>query len=194
MKRARQLKAFKLQKSDVFGGALLKGNAKKARFIPRTLPMHITLKSDRAKGRYSMLNHDRHIRLLIEKQARLAGIKLYDFVNVGNHIHILAQFHNRILYRRFIRSITGLIARKVLAAERGSASLNGKKFWTYRPYSKIIHAGKRHYQNVRNYMAKNRAELFGVNRKWIEAKDPVSLSFLEIIKDWDSAFTEKVLC
>jgi len=88
-----------------------------------------------------MLKCDRDIRRIIEKQARFAGVKLYDFVNVGNHIHILAKFHNRVLYKRFIRSITGLIARRVLGAQRGAAA-----------------------------------------------------SLLEILKDWDSAFTERVLC
>ena len=194
MKRNAQMKAFKLKKSDVFGGTLLKGNAKKARFIPRTLPMHITLKSDMATGALSMLKCDRDIRKIIEKQARFAGVKLYDFVNVGNHIHILAKFHNRVLYKRFIRSITGLIARRVLGAQRGAASAAGVKFWAYKPYSRIIHAGRRHYQNVRTYMAKNRAELFGAKREWINSSDPAAASLLEILKDWDSAFTERVLC
>ena len=88
MKTPQQQKFFKLAKSDVFGGSLLKGNAKKARFIPRTLPVHITLKSEMATGAYSMLLHDRYIRELIQRQAKLAGVKLYDFVNVGNHIYI----------------------------------------------------------------------------------------------------------
>ena len=160
MKAAYQRKFFKLAKSDVFGGSLLKGNAKKARFIPRTIPVHITLKSEMATGAYSMLLHDRYIRELIQRQAKLAGVKLYDFVNVGNHIHILARCHNRFLYRRFIRSITGIIARRVIGAERGSAK--GLKFWSYRPYTKLIAAG-----------------------------DLAALSFMEIIKDWDEAMSER---
>lgn len=192
MKRTSQL--IRLNKADVFGGSLLKGNAKTKRFIPRKLPLHIVLKSEMAVQKYSMIARHRLIRDLIQRQARLAGVKLYDFVNMGNHIHILAQFHSRFSYHRFIRSITGLIARVVLDVQRGSGLPNEVKFWSYRPYTRILHPGRRSLENLKTYMAKNRAQLFGVSRKQINTKDPVAMSFLEIMKTWDAALTQRVLC
>jgi hypothetical protein len=66
-------------------------------------------------------NHVKKVNACVRKQAKAAGIRLYHFVNVGNHLHLVLRINDRRRFRVFIRAITGLIARQVLGAERGPA-------------------------------------------------------------------------
>ncbi len=69
------------------------------------------------------------------KQAKACGVKLYHLVNVGNHLHMVVKIEDRKLYRNFIRSVSGLIARQFLQKQRGpekteaiEAAVVAKKF------------------------------------------------------------------
>lgn len=157
-----------------FGGSLLKGNPKVKRPLGLKKPMHLVLKSKNAFGDNSMLAklHVKKIASIVRKQAKLNGVKIYHFVNVGNHLHLVVQLQNRELYRVFIRAITGLIARQVLGKQRGAkvsavtrkSRTNEKdikaekvQFWLARPFSRIVTWG-RDFKTLGQYMQKNQAQ------------------------------------
>lgn len=174
MSRQKQLSFLKPSPRQ-FGGSLLRGNPKEKRPLPVKGTLHLVLKSERAFGARSMLakSHVTQIDLLVRKQAAACGVKIYHFVNVGNHLHLVVRIQSRVFYRRFIRSVSGLIARLVLKKERGPQNPKeneksiGKKsrkfvFWVARPFTRLVIWG-RDYNNLSKYIKKNRvqADRFG---------------------------------
>ncbi len=172
-----------------FGGSVLTSNPKTKRTLSTKAAIHLVLKSEFATGTYSMLqkHNAKKIDDLIRHQAKLCGIKIYHLVNVGNHLHIVIRITQRHLYPKFIRAITGLIARHVLNKERGakkvnSASIQRKKiqFWVARPFTRIIAWGK-DFNYVKNYMKKN---IYQANRRYhfiawgFEVIDPAKIALL----------------
>jgi len=156
--------SFKIKRE--FGGSLLKkSHAKTARPISDKEAMHIVLKSTMAKGTYSMLNKDRprRIRKSIDAQAKRFYVKIYEYANVGNHLHILVRASDRKLFKGFLRSISGLIARITLSAERGSAKKI--KFWDQRPFTRIVSWAK-DFSWVKAYVVQNFHEAMG----WVPFK------------------------
>lgn len=148
-----------------FGGSLLKkSHAKKPRPISTKNSMHLTLRSSQAKGEKSFLASQKR-RLLIDKKIREVankfGVSVYKIAIVGNHIHILLRATYRRGFVSFLRSITGVIARIVLGAERGRAKLAGAaRFWDQRPWTRVI-AWMRDFANVKKYVQQNFNEAMG---------------------------------
>ncbi len=111
------------------------------------------------------------IHKIIHRQAKVCGIKIYQYVNVGNHIHLIIKLSRRHLYANFIRAVSGLIARHVMKKERGLAnainndsiietSAHKKEiFWIARPFSRIISWGK-DFLTVTRYMRKNKTQAY----------------------------------
>ncbi len=171
MARRKEQLSFFRPSAKSFGGGLLKGNPKIKRPLSTKNPVHLVLKSKRAFGSQSMLDqkHVSKIDLLVRRQAKSCGIKIYHFVNVGNHLHLVLRIYDRRLYLKFIRSISGLIARQVLKKERGPDALNDDQstalaarlqrssFWLARPFTRIAAWG-RDYRALSKYMDKNRAQ------------------------------------
>ena len=182
----------------LFGGSRLKGHPKTARPLSTKESIHLVLKSARAFGSQSMLHghNAKKIYELIYNQAECCGIKVYHFVNVGNHLHLVIKLHDIKLYRKFIRAITGLIARQVLKKERGlakntsrnesvpneSVSNIANRFWVARPFTRLIAWG-RDYNHVSWYMKKNMSQATSVLKTafkaWgFEITDPKMISSL----------------
>ncbi|MBK7961116.1 MAG: hypothetical protein IPK04_07830 [Bdellovibrionales bacterium] len=74
-------------------------------------------------------------------------MKIYELVNVGNHLHLVVVLTKLSLYRKFIRTITALIARHVGQRNRGvgRATQSGKdkmenhfQFWLARPIHELL--------------------------------------------------------
>lgn len=163
--RTRQISFFEDRIPQYFGGLLLKGNAKVARPLSTKEPIHLVLKSANAVGTQSMLQtyNVKKIDKIIRSHAKLCRIRVYHLVNVGNHLHLVIKLDARILFAKFVRTITGLIARHVLKQERGpqnheTKSLKSRKnkssFWVARPFTRLISWGK-DYKFVARYMEKN---------------------------------------
>jgi hypothetical protein len=122
------LPGLELKKQLSFGGSLLKlSHAKTPRPLSSKQALHVVLRSDFAQGTHSLLRHERVIRNTLLKQGRRHGVKVYRVANAGNHLHLLVRFTKRRGLQNFLRGSCGLIARKVLGAERGRA----KKWDTY---------------------------------------------------------------
>jgi REP element-mobilizing transposase RayT len=118
------------------------------------------LRSTLAKGKHSLLLKRQEIEGDIRKQANRFFVKIYQIANAGNHIHIVLRAHKRREFRKFMRIIASLIARKVLGANRNSAVLKDSKrrFWDARPWSRIISWGK-HFKNAIAYLKLNSIEI-----------------------------------
>jgi REP element-mobilizing transposase RayT len=137
-----------------FGGSLLKGNAREKRPMSKGSALHIVLRSDIAKGSLSLLHPKRAktVEKIVYKFSKKFAVNVYRYANSGNHLHLLIRPYNRYAYRNYIKTITGLIARITLQAERGRAK--GLKLWSVKPFSRIVQFG-RDYKGVCNYIAQN---------------------------------------
>lgn len=160
MKRAKQLGFEILEMNNVkeFGGALLKGNPKLKRPISIKNASHLVLRSVLAQGPLSFLRKDGEIQQITKRQAKKFGVKIYRYANGGNHLHMIILPRSRQAFNSFIRSITGLIARLVLGAERGSAK--NLQFWERRPFTRIVEWG-RAYKQACDYLLQNTLEALG---------------------------------
>lgn len=147
--------------SQGFGGSLLKGaNARNARPFSSKHALHLVLRSDIARGSLSM-RHKKNIKQVdntIKRQAAHWGVRIYKYANVGNHLHILLRPRSRRRLNGFTRSISGLIARKVMGAERGKKST--QKFWQARPFTRVVQWGAP-FQRVKKYVETNIKEALG---------------------------------
>src|SRR5262249_30327063 len=118
--------------------------------------MHLTLHSKRAVGAWGLLRHRRAVREVLRACAQQNGVKVYDFANVGSHLHLLVRARRRDGFQRFLRSFAGIVARKVTGARRGRP-LRGGPFWSGLAWSRIVSWG-RDYWGVRHYIFRNRIE------------------------------------
>jgi REP element-mobilizing transposase RayT len=158
--RSKQLELFKQSSfTHGFGGSLLKkSHAKTARPFKRNHATHIVLRSTKARGENSFLNHVKWINLQIKNISAACGVKIERHENVGNHLHILIRSSRRESQRAFLRGITGTIARKFTGAKKGMQK--GQKFWDALPFSRVI-VGNQAYRIIQDYFNKNRIEAIG---------------------------------
>lgn len=142
----KQLTFIKKSKRE-FGGSLLNGRRKTERVLNSRKPMHLVLKS---KHVFKLFKQKYKLQTILKKQAKTFGVKIYCESIQSDHWHICIQITNRRLYRGFIRSLTGLIARQL-----------GKGLWVLRPYSRIVEWG-RDFLNVSDYLLLNQCEAHGI--------------------------------
>lgn len=158
--RARQL-SFLPRQSSEHGGSLSLGKRKSARPIDPKQPMHIVLRSTRARGEWSML-HSKHRDHVDEFTYRIAcrhGVKIYRYANVGNHLHLLVKTPTRRAFQRFLRDLAGTVAALVTGAKK-SSPLRGR-FWDALAYTRIVSWG-REFKNLELYFIKNLFEAAGL--------------------------------
>lgn len=160
--RPRQLYFPFLKISLEHGGDINKGKRKIARPVDTKRAMHVVLRSTRAKGPYSLLTYpnQKYLRYLFGYLQRSFPVKIYEFANVGNHLHIVVRAKTRSGFRNFLRTLTALLARRITGAKKGNPS---GKFWDGLAYTKVIKWG-RHFRNLKNYIAINQLEALG----WID--------------------------
>jgi REP element-mobilizing transposase RayT len=158
--RSKQLELFKQSNfTNGFGGALLKkSHAKTARPFKKNNPIHIVLRSTKARGKNSFLSHTKWIDSQIRNISKACGVKIERYENVGNHLHILLRSTRRESLRAFLRGITSTIARKLTGAKKGLQK--DLKFWDALPFSRLI-KGNQAYRIVQDYLNKNRIEAIG---------------------------------
>ena len=162
MNRNKQLKlGLKNQKLEFGGGKFKTYNPNVARPIAARTPIHVVMRSPMARGHLSLLFFDKEIREILNKHSMKLGIRVYDLANAGNHLHFICYLRRVSSWKIFIRTVTGLIARLVLGAERGRAV--GAKFWEGRPWTRLLLWGKA-YRAARSYLSLNKIEALGFTR------------------------------
>ncbi|MBI4405103.1 MAG: transposase [Deltaproteobacteria bacterium] len=143
------------------GGVLSIGRRKVFRPIAIKRPMHLVFRAANAKGQFSLLQpqHARVVRHLLKRWACYFEVRVYEFANSGNHLHVLVKSKTRPGLQNFLRVFAGQVAQRVTGAEKGSPY--GKRFWMLLVYSKIIFWG-RAFLAVKQYVVRNRLEALGL--------------------------------
>ena len=118
--------------------------------------MHLVLRSERARGAWSLRRHQAKIREALRACVVRCGVRVYDFANVGSHLHLLVRARRRGAFQRFLRTFAGIVARVVTGARRGQP-LRGGPFWSALAWSRVVAWG-RDYWGVRHYVFRNRIE------------------------------------
>src|SRR5439155_15975924 len=71
------------------GGAVRRGRRKLERPVSTRRPMHVVLSSARARGPWSLRKHQGAVRDALREMAQRFGVRIYEFANVGSHLHLL---------------------------------------------------------------------------------------------------------
>ena len=158
------------------GGETRPKRRKLARPIDPKRPLHVVLRSSRARGNWSLL-HPRHkgrVYGLVESISERYDVRVYRFANVGNHVHLLVQAKSRKNFQAFLRVLSGAIAFVVTGAKKGNPV---GRFWDHLAYSRVVGWGK-DFDRVRNYLILNLLEGFGVLKRGVGEPEIVSLESL----------------
>jgi hypothetical protein len=91
---------------------------------------------------------------VLRRMARRFEVRIYDFANVGSHLHIVLRAHQREGFRRFLRSFAGVVARRITGAERGRRR---GRFFDGLAWSRVVNWG-RDYWGLRHYVFRNQIE------------------------------------
>ena len=135
-------------------------NKKWERPFSSSLPLHLTLRSDVAKGEYFLLKRGRRswISAYIFYLCKKFHITLFHHAVAGNHLHLGILTHDKNNLNNLLRALSGNIARKVLGAEKGKKK--EVKFWSERPGSRVLTWGQE-FQRVLRYIERNILEAKG---------------------------------
>lgn len=138
------------------GGDASRRGRKLERPVSTRKPMHVTLHSQRASGAWSLLRHKNAVRNALRACSQRSGVRIYDFANVGSHLHLLVRARRREAFQAFLRSFAGIVARAVTGARRG-LPIRGGPFWNALAWSRVVTWG-RDYETVRRYIFHNQIE------------------------------------
>ena len=162
------------------GGDLSIKRRKSKRHLSTKNPFHVTLRSELAIGKRSLLRHKNLIYKILNKASKRFGVKVYQQAICGNHIHLLIHGRKRVAIQNFFRVVAGHIAQKILEQypllkneNKDQQNTAGntpvvkyrRKFWGALLYSRWVSWG-RDFSNVMNYIERNTLEVLG----WIPYK------------------------
>jgi len=154
----KQLKLLDRKDLRFFGGMLLNGRRKNQRPLSHRHPIHLVLRSDKAKGTASFFRFRKYIDDMINTQAKKFGVRVYQRAIQSNHIHFVLKIHNRELYRYFISALTGAIALRI---SRGAGlKKQNRTFWLARPFTRILNWGG-DFNGTLKYLTQNSLEALG---------------------------------
>ncbi len=140
----------------VHGHMINSGKRKLERPLSTKAWLHLTLKSNKAKGHLSFLTgrNKAIIRTVLLEKAKKFGVLVADQANVGNHLHLKIKIQSRESFQNFLRSITALIARKITGAKRGKKF---GRFWDGLAFTRVLMSFKEE-AILRGYFVANRLE------------------------------------
>jgi REP element-mobilizing transposase RayT len=125
----KQLNLIKPTKKE-HGGIHSFGRRRSRRPLTTKEPLHVTLRSDFAKGSRSLLRHRPLINYVIKKASKRFDVRVYQKAICGNHIHLLIRGRCRTDIQNFFRVVAGHIAQGILRefplleSERANACLS----------------------------------------------------------------------
>ena len=109
------------------------------------------------------------IQRLAYRLARENGVRIYQYANSGNHLHLLLRAKTHRGFKRFLRVFAALVPRIITGAKKGNpiaaahpgASQDGRKFWDALAWSRIVSWGRQFF-NGRYYVIRNELESEGL--------------------------------
>lgn len=157
---------------DWFGGSKLKSNPKSKRPLSTKYALHLVLRANasvlKKQSVFTAVDQT------VASTCRKHGIRLYEYANVGNHLHLLIRLRAVSGWAAFIRELTGRLAQ--IASPNGCG-----RFWMCRPFTRIVRGWNRAYRTVKDYVWMNVLESEGLaTRKmirWAQAAFKNSQSF-----------------
>ena len=169
MAKRTQLDLLKNKYQHAYGGELLKKAKNRTYGRPLSVKqsMHLVLRSTKAKGlsSFATSSNRKLVRQLVNKFAYKYGIRIYNFANVGNHLHLHIKLSNRYAFEKFIRAFTGAIAIKLGNFDKwkGAKKNAQDRFFDYRPFTRIV-TGLRAILTLQDYIRLNEIEGYGSAR------------------------------
>jgi len=165
-KHAKQLHSFKERSFQSLnrlehGGDLAPNKRKQIRPLDPKRPLHLVLRSEIARGEFSMLSQVRcqhWIKALTYRLAQRYRIKLHRYSNNGNHLQLLLSFKTRVEFQNFLRVLAGHIAQRILKAKKGVKA--GTRFWSKLADSRVLAPGRKAFQAVYQHVMLKEAEAF----------------------------------
>lgn len=151
------------------GGALSQGKRKTIRPIDPRKSIHLVLRSSRARGEWSFFRpaQQKRVKAIVTEQAKRFCVRVYQYANSGNHLHLLIKAPTRKSFQGFLKTISGLIARAVTGAKKGNSQ---GKFWDALAYTRVVEWGKAFFA-AQFYVLQNEMEAAGVwSRKLLKPK------------------------
>lgn len=147
-----------------FGGSNCRSNSKRERPLSLNCWLHLILKSARAAGRWSFSSPKNKIWVekLIWGRAHRWGVTIGNFANVTNHLHLKIKIPNRVIYRKFIVAVTGMLARQMTGACRGNAT---GSFWTGLPFARVLKSAFENLTLQGSIKAKRTQQEFGYDAR-----------------------------
>lgn len=143
MPRAKQLQLFEIKTKTAFGGSLNQGKRKEARPLDSTRPVHLIFKADQED---LLLANREMVERVLRHNAGKLGVKIRSIAVNADHIHLVIGFLSRDTFNKWIRGVTGVLARKIKGLS-----------WRQLPYTEILNWG-RHLRRAENYVEENRSE------------------------------------
>lgn len=142
----KQLSLIPKKEKDFHGGRLHQNRRKTRRPLCRKKSIHLILKCNKKQ---SLFKNKELLQVLIQKYGKKFGIKVYGISIQHDHTHFLIRIPSRESYIKFIRSLTGQMAKKF-----------GKKLFRFIPFTRIVGWG-RDYKQAQAYLQKNEDEIHG---------------------------------
>jgi REP element-mobilizing transposase RayT len=128
-----ELRAYKRY---THGGVSLKKRRKIKRPLVPGRTTHVVFKSSKARGDLSFYRNKKVVVSLLNERAKKFFVEVKDFVNMGNHIHLKVRFKDAEMFKNFLRTFPGLLARRLTNSHRGTKF--GGRFWDGLVYTRIL--------------------------------------------------------
>lgn len=146
-----------------FGGELNKGKRKTARPISIKKSMHVVIKSSKAVGRLSFLNHQRQLDQSLRIISKKWGVVVRKTAWVRNHVHLILQIGSRSQYQGWVREMTSAMVHVLKTRIQDHSDLLHQltRFFDHRPFTRVIEWG-RDLENAIDYLALNQMEVVGL--------------------------------
>jgi REP element-mobilizing transposase RayT len=159
---------WKASNRRVHGGEYAIGKRKTARPFSSQKPIHVVMRATKAKGPMALWTsrNSKNVAAIVKKRAKASDIRIYQFSNNGNHLHILLRSKHKLDFQNFLKTVAGHIAQMMTKAHRGAPK---GKFWDALTFTRVGD-WQRAYDNLKDYVLQNLYEAAGVipyaPRRW----------------------------
>jgi REP element-mobilizing transposase RayT len=96
------------------GGTMSAGRRRARRPLSTKHPLHLTLRSDFAYGKRSLLRHRPTVLRIMKKAAARFHVSVYNHAVCSNHLHLLVRGKTREGLQNFFRVFAGHLAQEIL--------------------------------------------------------------------------------
>lgn len=148
---------FQKKLPKTFGGQLLQRKRKSKRPLSTKSAIHLVIKSEKAKGNLSFVNHQSVIIKAISAISKKWNIKVHDQAVNFNHVHFVIQINSESDYRSWIVNSQLKLSDYFLS----KLEIKLTQFFSLRPWTRILHWVEI-LKNAMEYLILNKMEVVGL--------------------------------